>query len=220
MKEKYCNFIILDCETGGKTHLKNPMTQFASIIIDGRSLNEVDRYCTFIKQYGEKEGLIIEQEALDYTGITRTQIASGISIQQFVDNFIQITTKARAHNTHVAYKPIVVGHNVQFDLGFLQYAFEYCKQDLYKYIQKDYWCTMRMSQARSYPQGNELKFNLEACCERMSVELLDGHDAMNDTLATMELFIKLIYHLRGDGSEGMELQDTRSRVRDTFKFEF
>lgn len=220
-KDKYCNYIVLDCETGGTSSSKNPITQLAAILIDGKSLHEMDRYTNFIQPYGEELGYVIQQEALDYTGITRAQIAAGIHIKQMVSDLIELTEKARAHNKHVAYKPLVVGHNVQFDIGFLVAAFQYCKQDFYKHFQPDYFCTMRLSQAKHYPDSGDYKYNLEASCERAGVELLDGHDALNDTIATKELYVSFIRTLRESSftSSSNNEEEVEQRFRDTFQFE-
>ena len=42
---------IYDCETGGLDFRKNPITQYACIILDPRTLKEVDRWVTFVKPY-------------------------------------------------------------------------------------------------------------------------------------------------------------------------
>ena len=110
-KAKHCNFAVLDCETGGTKHKENPITEIAVIVIDGITFKEVERYETFIQPYG---GLTIEQEALDYTGITMAQINNGVDFKEAVKAISEMMKRTRA-NTHHAYKPIIVGHNVKFD---------------------------------------------------------------------------------------------------------
>lgn len=217
-KEKYYNYIVFDVETGDLEPEKAPMTQIALVVINGKTLEELCRYSTFIKPYGKELGLTYQKAALDYTGITMAQIESGKPIKEVVQDLIEICKTAREQNTHVAYKPLFVGHNVKFDRKFLKWAFTYCKEDLYKHVQEDdYFCTMRLSQAKYFPEGPELKYTLEASCERNEIELLDGHDAINDTLATKELFISFIRALRENTGSVETSQEIR--FRDNFKFE-
>ena len=34
------NYIVFDCETGGLDESKNPITQYAAVILDGKTLKE------------------------------------------------------------------------------------------------------------------------------------------------------------------------------------
>ena len=46
------NFIIVhDCETGGLDPDENPITQYAAVILDPLTLDEVDRYETYVQPY-------------------------------------------------------------------------------------------------------------------------------------------------------------------------
>ena len=72
---------IYDCETGGLDFRKNPITQYACIILDPRTLKEVDRWETFVKPYNN---LVIEEEALRHTMVSMSDVNSGISLKRFV----------------------------------------------------------------------------------------------------------------------------------------
>lgn len=61
------NYIVHDCETGGLDENLNPITQYAAIVLDYKTLKEVDRWETFVKPYNN---LVIEQEALDRTMVS------------------------------------------------------------------------------------------------------------------------------------------------------
>ena len=62
---------IYDTETGGLDPQKNPITQFACIILDYKTLKEVDRFETFIRPYND---LVIEKIALEHTMVTMSDI--------------------------------------------------------------------------------------------------------------------------------------------------
>ena len=213
-KPKYCNYAVLDVETGGRLAAKNPIVQIALVIIDGVTLNEIARYQNYVKPYQELE---IEQAALDYNGISMRDIEQhGVDYRKVVKEMITLLKETRV-NSHVAYKPLIVGHNVQFDIGFISQMFKFAKEDLFKHTQPDYWCTMRLDQLKNY-KDKIVGYKLEDCCDRVGIELIDGHDAMNDTLATKDLFIHHVQSLRS--SEGAEVSSSDTeRFRDEFVFE-
>ena len=47
------NYIVFDTETGGLDETKNPITQYAAVVLDGCTLKEIDRWETFVKPYGD-----------------------------------------------------------------------------------------------------------------------------------------------------------------------
>ena len=75
------NYIVFDCETGGLDESKNPITQYAAVILDGKTLKEIDRWETFVKPYAD---LVIEQEALDRTMVSMSDINSGLNVKEFI----------------------------------------------------------------------------------------------------------------------------------------
>jgi DNA polymerase III alpha subunit (gram-positive type) len=75
------NYIVYDTETGGLDKEKNPITQFACVVLDYKTLKEIDRWETFIKPYND---LIIEKEALEHTMVSMSDINNGISLKKFI----------------------------------------------------------------------------------------------------------------------------------------
>ena len=114
------DYIVFDCETGGLDETKNPITQYAAVILDGKTLKEKDRFETFIKPYND---LIIEKQALEHTMVTMSDVNSGISVKQFVKT---VTAWWESHRAKAKVKEmgrlVPVGHNVTFDLRFINYA--------------------------------------------------------------------------------------------------
>ena len=67
--------------------------------------------------------------------------------------------------------------------------------------------------------SGEEKLNLGACCERANIKLTDAHGAMNDVVATADLFrwyMKKLRAKKGESSEG----DSQGRARGQEFFEF
>lgn len=248
MKKKLSNYIVIDCETGGLDKKNNEhainhsITQIACLGIYQDTLQEIGRYETYIsgieckilnnntqediinnyKGYGDKH--VYQIQALLSTNINIDILKEkGKHIKQVVKELSEIFTNFHYGNNYS--KPIIVGHNVTYDIPFISYAFELCKVDLSKFLsgywykgtfQPNYFDTMWLSRAKSIDEN--LKHNLTDTCKRYNVELIDAHSAMNDVIATKELFVNFLLMLRNNsiniGSQQVE------RFRENFKFEF
>lgn len=215
------NIICLDFETGGLESNKNPITQVALQSFEISTLKEISRYKSYVQGYDELEYV---QKALDVTGITFKQINEGKEVSDIVNDLCEEFKKANPSGSHTK-KPVLLGHNIAFDISFLQYIFKKCKVDLSKYLQcqKDYkgdpiplfYDTMLLSRMKWADDKEMTSFNLSSCCSKAGVDLVDAHDAHNDVTATRELFEYFTRNLRNDytgqGSSSI------ARVRDTFE---
>lgn len=211
------DYIVFDVETGGLDETRNPITQYAAVILDGRTLKEVDRFETFVKPYG---GLVIEKQAIEHTMVTMSDVNSGMKLSDFVNTLTTWWENRRA-KTRVREmgRLVPVGHNVTFDLKFLNYALALeGKPSTEEWMYPNLIDTFALGKMTWGVTGEE-KLNLGACCERARIKLTDAHGAMNDVMATAELFRWYDRKLRarkGDGS----LEDAGSRARGAEFFEF
>ena len=211
------DYIVFDVETGGLDETRNPITQYAAVILDGRTLKEVDRFETFVKPYG---GLVIEKQAIEHTMVTMSDVNSGMKFSDFV-NTLTTWWESRRAKTRVREmgRLVPVGHNVTFDLRFLNYALALEGKPLTEeWMYPNLIDTFALGKMTWGVTGEE-KLNLGACCERARIKLTDAHGAMNDVIATAELFRWYDRKLRarkGDGSS----EDTGSRARGAEFFEF
>lgn len=209
------NYIVFDVETGGLDPNKNPMTQYAAVVLDGRSLKEIDRFETYIKPYNN---LVIEKQALEHTQVRMSDINKGISIK----NFVEVVTEWWSQNiadTKIKEmgRLIPVGHNVPFDIGFVDYALKYVGVGTYTdWMYPNLIDTFGLGKMAFGIQGDE-KLNLTACCERAKIKLADAHGAMNDVEATAELFRWFMKKLRSKAGAG---SDSYTRARGAEFFEF
>lgn len=209
------NFVVWDVETGGLEKFEHPITQFACMIIDGATLKEIDRWETFIKPYAD---LKITKESLEKTMVKMSQINAGIDITVFNKT---ITQFLKQHNT-TPKKPqygklVPVGHNVQFDLGFLEVALALEANELYDYITPNYIDTLPMSKL-AFGIKKEEKINLGAACEAAGIKLTDAHGAMNDVEATAELLRFFTKRLRNSRGEGSGEKEKRAIGKEFFEF--
>lgn len=238
MKTKLNNFVVLDCETGGldrknQEHARLvPMTEIAAIGVSADNFHEFGRYVSKIKgQYvgdeyrGYDPDLIYQDQALKFTGTTIAMLErDGKDLKEVVDGLIEVfkETKTGSH----LHKPIIVGHNVVYDIPFIQHAFDLCKQDMSKIMSgwKDhkgtfhphFIDTMWLSRQKWAEEG--MKHTLGKLCERLGVDLFDAHGALADTVATLECFKKLTTGFRtgsisvGQVSEGVERTRTEFQM--------
>lgn len=211
------NYIVYDTETGGLDKEKNPITQFACVVLDYKTLKEIDRWETFIKPYND---LIIEKEALEHTMVSMSDINNGISLKKFVKTASLFMDEHRGKTKiKEAGRLVPVGHNITFDNNMLEYAFNLEGKSLFDFVQPNFIDTMTLAKLTWGLLGNE-KIRLSDCCERAKIRLTDAHGAMNDVEATADLFRFYMKRLRNNKSVGGEDTDSGKREKGQKFFEF
>lgn len=211
------NYIVFDCETGGLDETKNPITQYAAVVLDGRTLKEIDRWETFVKPYG---GLVIEKQSLERTMVTMSDINKGMSVEAFIATAIEFweTHRAKTKNKEMG-RLIPVGHNIPFDNRMLNWALNFLnKGNIENWMYPNFIDTLAIAKLTFGINGDE-KINLGASCERAKIKLTDAHGAMNDVEATAELlrwYMKKLRAKRGDSVS--DVSEGRARGSEFFEF--
>ena len=213
-KSFYC---VHDCETGGLDFQKNPITQYACVILDPFTLKEVDRYETFIKPYDD---LVIEKQAIEHTMVTMSDVKNGLDCDTFRKTLAALWNKYQAKGKFKESNRIVsVGHNVTFDHGFLQYAFQRKGDSIWNYLMPNFIDTFVLAKLTWAIKGDE-KLNLTACSERAKVTLNDAHGAMNDVEATADLLRWYMKRLRNGKAVEAAVESKEKRTLGQKFFEF
>ena len=210
------DYIVFDCETGGLDPFKNPITQYAAVILDGKTLKETDRFETFVKPYAD---LVIERSALDATMVSMSDINRGMRVDDFVES---VTGWWESHRQKARTKDmgrlVPVGHNVTFDIGFLNVALSVCeKPTVENWIYPNLIDTYSLGKMMWGVNGDE-KLTLSACCERAKILLSDAHGAMNDVEATADLFRWFVKRMRRKSGNDGEERSGRERGQEFFEF--
>lgn len=212
------DYIVFDCETGGLSEQENPITQYAAVILDGKTLKEIDRFETYVKPYAN---LSIKKEALDKTMVSMSDINSGLESKDFVNvitKFWEIhlkKTKKREMG-----RLIPVGHNVPFDIKFINWILNYHnKKDIFEWCFPNIIDTQVLAKLVWGLTGEE-RINLTACCNNANIDITDAHGAMNDVESTAELFRFYMKKLRIKRGEAVtqETKQTRLKGKDFFEF--
>ncbi len=161
-------YAIIDIETTGGMPRRDKITEIAIVLHDGNKI--LDKFNSLINPDRS-----IPYEITRITGIRDDMVANAPRFYEVAKKVVQMTEGA-----------IFVAHNVRFDYGFIKE--EFAKLG-YTYTRKQL-CTVRMSRKafpglKSYSLGNLIKhFNISVSAR---------HRALDDTLATVELFEKILH---------------------------
>lgn len=213
-KSFYC---VHDCETGGLSPQENPITQYACVILDPFTLKEVDRFETFIKPYDD---LVISKEVLEKTMVTMSDIKSGMSCKKFYKTLSTLWNQYQAKGKYKGANRIVsVGHNIPFDHGFIEYAFQRQDDSIWNYLLPNFIDTFPIAKLAWGIKGDE-RLNLTACSERAKIKLNDAHGAMNDVEATADLLRWFEKKLRSNKGFSEAKEESKKRQLGQKFFEF
>lgn len=227
-KRKTNNYILYDWETGGLDSKLNPVMEFAAIVLDGRSLEEIIRYDNLIKPYDSK--LIYDPKAMEFTGITKEMcISDGIDMKQLGEDLQALFKEAGGglNSKSAGYFPILVAHNAGFDNAFMQHAAHYTKIELKKYLfgKEDFYGNFQPMYIDTVPLCRQVWRNhdpgpadnkLQTACQYANIDIVDAHRAINDVESLTELFRYLVKQGGGDAASLMGTV-TSGKFRETFQ---
>jgi len=168
-------FAIIDVETTGGTARHERITEIAIVLHDGTQV--VDTFSTLLNP--ERS---IPWSITQLTGITDDMVAHAPRFYEVAKQIVQMTEGA-----------VFVAHNVSFDYGFVREEFARLG---YPFSRKQL-CTVRLARQvfpglPSYSLGN-LKRHFGIFSEK-------SHRALDDTLATVEIFERILAAQAGNGS--------------------
>ena len=166
-------YAIIDIETTGGRATRDKITEIAVVLHDGQKI--VDSYETLINPE-----VPIPYGITKLTGISQDMVESAPRFFEVAKKVVEMTEDA-----------IFVAHNVRFDYTFIREEFARLG---FTYTRKQL-CTVRLSRKafpglKSYSLGNLIK--------HFEINVDDRHRAMADTLATVELFEKILNVEKGE----------------------
>jgi DNA polymerase III epsilon subunit-like protein len=213
------NIIVFDVETGGLDCELHPITQIGIIAVESKNYNELLTYETFVKPYNNLE---ITQKALQSSMLSMTDILKGIDSETLLNNLIHIFKEVKIKGSKSG-NPILAGHNVGFDIGFLYELFKFHKKRLSDFVSQERIDTLIDSRRRwkgNLKSDDVSNFNLKSCCRRYNIDLVDAHGAMQDTKATLQLMIKLNNDFSNsiENTEDKKEVSKESKVRKYYQF--
>lgn len=238
--------LVLDFETGGLDCAACAITQVAMQAVRLDTWQLLDSYQRYIAPYNREplggaprrkvlrtrrelelttaEPMRYDAAALDITGITaellRREGAELHTVAREVLDFATRNTLAKG----TQYKPVLLGQNIPFDIGFLQQMMAYAglnkefaqafagTVDFYGNFQPRYIDTLELGHMAFAHDPTVGSYKLELIAERLGVELADAHDADADVTATRDIAALYAARLRSQGSvSGVRQEEIRTR---------
>ena len=166
------SFVVIDIETTGLNSNPdygevNHIIEVGAVKIEqGKITEKFSSFCAC--------PISLPDEIVKLTGISNEDLANAPSVKQVLFELNNFCKKSE-----------IVGHNVSFDLGFLNY---YGSQQkiLYKQAYAD---TLTMS--RQLLKNKLVNYRLATVADYFKLKL-NGHRALNDAMVTAKIFLKLI----------------------------
>lgn len=202
--------VVFDFETGGLSCLKNPAMELGLITLDQITLEEEIQYETLIKPYKGLAGelLVLDPKALEVHGISQARCErEGRSTEEVVKQLIALFKKIRPpRDTTGLNKPILSGHNVMFDVGFLDYLFKIHNERLTEHVLSNNghiiaWDTQQIA-GMAWNTSGDGKYNLGACSERAGLGNFLAHSALSDVRVTADLLRHFLRNFRQGKTTG------------------
>lgn len=177
----YKNSAIFDFETCGLHAITDPILEVAALRI--RDGNVVGVYHELANP-----GRLVPPEITRITGITSEMVASCTPIDDVIANLMLF----------VGTDSLLIGHNVAFDLGFLEVNL----QRLFAKTVPNHFLDTRAMCIKRFPYKSH---RLASVCEYLDIKLDGAHRALNDVMATWEV-CKMLWDEANiaDPQQGME----------------
>jgi DNA polymerase-3 subunit epsilon len=168
-------YAIVDLETTGVKANRDRITEVAIVLFDGERI--VDRFQSLVNPECS-----IPPNITRITGISNEMTADAPKFFEIAKEVVEMTKGA-----------IFVAHNVNFDYGFLKEEFARLG---FSYRRKQL-CTVRLSKL-VFP--NRRRYSLDALIEMLDIQVERRHRAMDDVLATVELFKAILQQQNAEDS--------------------
>ena len=175
----YCVF---DLETTGLSFRTEKITEIGIMKIKNGEV--IDEFSSFVNP--EKP---IPQKVIDVTHITDDMVANAPKIQELLPKILEFMGDS-----------VLVGHNVDFDIGFLKHN---CKQFGYE-LDNTYVDTLRLAKDL-FPEYKKYKLGIIA--ENLGIKVDVAHRALDDVDTTVKVFNIMLDMLKERGAKKLEDMD-------------
>ena len=161
------NYVLVDIETTGLSPIYDDIIEIGAIKVKNNKM--VDSYNQLIKIDRNLPEMITQ-----LTGITDEMLKTGKLPQVVLEEFIEFVQA-----------DVIIGHNVNFDLGFLQNK---CKKYLGYSLSNDYIDTLFLAR-KLVP--NSINHKLGTLAKLFNINYDGAHRGLKDVEITYELYNKL-----------------------------
>ncbi|MDC1812103.1 exonuclease domain-containing protein [Bacteroides uniformis] len=243
--------VALDFETGGLDCVKHACTQIAMQAVRFDTWEVFNQYVCYISPYKKQDlgGVpkrkilrskyelaqndstpLMEYEdvALTYSGITMEMLYKmGADYKKIASDIIEFGRQATL-SKGMQTKPLLLGQNILFDIGFLQQLMNYADltkefektyaghKDFYGNFQPHYVDTIDLARFTFAHDPSVTSYKLELIAEHLGIELDDAHDAAADVTATINVASVCSAKLRNNEG-GTVAMTKKEKTRSHFK---
>lgn len=187
-------FVVIDCETTGVSPDYDAITEIAAIAIC--SGEQIGSFHSLINPERKLSDHIIR-----LTSITNEELVGAPTIAQIIPSLLEFIGDK-----------IIIGHNVKFDIGFINSAL---RRHSYQTLANNHIDTLTIS--RKLLMNEVRNFKLSTLAQHIKTENQPTHRAYADVLATIDLFHHLIERSSSLGVKGVndfiKIPSKRNRSR-------
>ncbi|MBC2575868.1 PolC-type DNA polymerase III [Peptostreptococcus canis] len=169
-------FVVFDIETTGLSTMNDKITEIGAVLIENGKIT--DNFSEFVNPEMD-----IPYKIQELTGITNEMVSDAKTIEDVLPRFMNFVKDS-----------VLVAHNANFDTGFI---LENCKKLGMEYNNKKV-DTITISRVIL---KHMRRVTLDRVAKEMNVTLRGHHRAVNDAIATAEIFVKFIEIFKKDGAE-------------------
>ena len=179
--------VVIDVETGGFNAKTDAMLEIAAVILEMDSQGNLQIKDHYSKNIEPFPGAVIEQAALEFTGIDIYD--PGRNAEEEGDALREIFQPIRREVSETGCtRAVMVAHNAHFDLGFVNAAVERAQIKRNPFHPFSCFDTSSLS-GLAYGQTV-----LAKACQAAKIDFnnQDAHSALYDTTKTAELFCSIV----------------------------
>lgn len=169
------NFAFLDIETTGLNLIKNEIIE-VGIVITSPALKVMEEFEIKIKPEHIEDADLV---ALKVNHYNKKDWESAYGLKEAMEMISQKVKDC-----------IMVGQNVAFDFGFLEYAFN--KTGIANPMHYHKLDTISIAWAKLHGEKDVKNFSLRELCLRFGIKNENAHTGLGDARATFELYKKLM----------------------------
>ncbi len=169
------NFAFVDIETTGLNLIKHEIIELGCVITDP-SLNVIEEFEIKMKPENIETA---DPVALKVNKYNEEDWKDAVSFQEGMKVFSEKVKDC-----------IMIGQNVAFDSGFIEYAFN--KLDILNPMHYHKLDTISIAWAKMHNDPTLERFSLREMCERFGIKNDKAHTGLSDARATYELYKKLM----------------------------
>ena len=159
-------YVIIDVETTGGKKEYERITEVAMVKVIGEEI--VEHWSSLVNPNKH-----IPKYITELTGIDNQMVRDAPEFVEIAEHIASFTKGC-----------IFVAHNVNFDMGFIRAEFARCGM----YYKRAKLCTVSLG--RKFIPGHK-SYSLGNICKDLDINLVGHHRALNDAMATAELFIMI-----------------------------